>query len=170
MTGYPVTPEDLGVTPIRRLTLAAALAAAVGTGVFYSWSAMVMPAIERLPTETGVATMKELNAAAPAPYSVVALITTGLCVIAVVGVLRNPARCADRVVVIAGAAAYFVAAIVVTFTLNVPLSYSIDQLAETDHAGWVGLCRNWMWANHVRTFGCAAATALLALGALRSRR
>ena len=44
---FPITQADRGTTGPVWLTIAAAVGAAVNAGVFYSWSAMVMPAVGR---------------------------------------------------------------------------------------------------------------------------
>lgn len=162
-------PRAGGTTGPDRIALAAAIGAAINTGVFYSWSTMVMPAIGQLPPSEGIAAMHELNGAAPAPFSVVALGTAARCAAAVVSAFRQRGTTRGRGMLCVGGSLFFVAAIVVTFAINVPLSYSIDQLtaASASREEWTELRNRWAWANHLRTFGCAVSTAVLGWAARR---
>ena len=173
MTGHspsPVTRSDRRTAGSDWLAIAAAVGAAVNAGVFYSWSAMVMPAVAQLPTGEGVAAMQVLNSAAPAPFSVVAFGTAALCAVLVFRAFGARGTVRGRWM-LCGATLFFVAAIVITFAVNVPLSYSIDQLTAADASDgeWADLRTGWVWANHLRTLGCAAAAAVLASAALRPR-
>ena len=173
MTAYstsPITRSDRGTAGPLWLTIAAAVGAAVNAGVFYSWSAMVMPAVGQLPTDEGIAAMKVLNSAAPAPFSVVALGTAALCAVLVFRAFGARGTASGRWI-LCGAALFYLAAIVITFAVNVPLSYAIDQLTATEASDgeWEDLRTGWVWANHLRTLGCTAAAAMLATAALRPR-
>jgi uncharacterized membrane protein len=144
------------------LTGVAAVGAAVNAGVFFSWSAMVMPAIAELPTAEGVAAMQLLNEAAPGPFALVAFSTAALCVVVLIRALRSM-RTRRATWMFGGALLFFLAAIVITFAANVPLSSSIDQLIplDTTDQEWTGLQAGWVWANHLRRLGCLAAAVAL---------
>ena len=114
--------------------------------------------------------MKVLNSAAPAPFSVVALGTAALCAVLVFRAFAERGTARARWT-LCGAALFFIAGIVITFAVNVPLSYAIDQLPAADASDeeWADLRTGWVWANHVRTLGCAAAAVVLVTAALRPR-
>jgi uncharacterized membrane protein len=160
------TRPNPGTTGPDRLTIAATVGAAVNAGVFFSWSAMVMPAIGDLPTTEAVAAMQELNAAAPAPFTVVGFGTAALCLAVMVRAFGVLGTARGRWM-LGGATLFLLAGLVITFVVNVPLSYSIDQIALTESADaeWNDLYTSWVWANHARTLGSAAAAAALAVAA-----
>jgi uncharacterized membrane protein len=164
----PSIRSDRGSTGPDWLTIAAAVGAGVNAGMFYSWSAMVMPAVGELPTGEGISAMQELNSAAPAPFTVAAFGTAALCAVLIIRAFGVRGTVRGRWVLV-GATLFLTAAIVVTFAVNVPLSYAIDQLtpAETSNGEWGDLHTGWVWANHLRTLGCVAAAAALTVAACR---
>lgn len=145
-------------------TLATALGCGLSAGVFFAFSAFVMPALDRLAPAQSVAAMNSINKLAVTPAFMTAFIGTavacvGLGIWAVVSWGERPAA-----LVLAGAALYLVGAIVVTGAANVPMN---DTLATVDPHGadaaarWSSYVTDWTAWNHVR-----AATALAAAGLL----
>lgn len=70
-----------------------------------------------------------------------------------------------------GSVLFLVAAIMMTFVANVPISYAIDQLEPSGSEPgerWADLYTQWSWCNHVRSLGSIAAAAALAGAALRT--
>ncbi len=166
----PITLSDRSSAGPDWLAIAAAVGVAVNAGVFYSWSVMVMPAVGQLPTGEAVAAMQELNSAAPAPFALVAFGTAALCAVLAFKAFGERGTARGRWM-LCGATLFIISAIVITFAVNVPLSYSIDQLTAADASDgeWADLRNGWVWANHLRTLGCAVAAAVLASAALRQR-
>jgi uncharacterized membrane protein len=115
-------------------------------GVFFAFSAFVMPALRRLPAAQGIAAMQSINKLAVTPAFMTALFGTalacvGLAVWAVVAWGQSPAPW-----VLAGSALYLAGAIVVTIAANVPLNDALAAL-HPDGAGaagrWAGYLSRW---------------------------
>ena len=150
--------------PLEWAVLAAALGCGLSAGVFFAFSAFVMPALARLPSAQGIAAMQSINKLAVTPAFMTALFGSalacaGLAAWSVVAWGERPAPW-----LLAGGVLYLVGAIVVTIAVNVPLN---DALATTrpDGAGaadrWSGYLRRWTAWNHLRAAAALAATGLL---------
>jgi uncharacterized membrane protein len=146
------------------VTLGTALGCGLSAGVFFAFSAFVMPALGRLPSGQGIAAMQSINKLAVTPAFMTALFGSGLACagLAVWSVVAWSERPAPWL--LAGGVLYLVGAIVVTIAANVPLN---DALAATrpDGAGaadrWSGYLRRWTAWNHLRAAAALAATGLL---------
>ena len=136
---------------IQYVTLATALGCGLSAGVFFAFSAFVMPALDRLPAPQSIRAMNSINKLALTPLFMTALIGTAVaCAVlgvwAVVSWGERPAA-----LVLAGSALYLVGAIVVTKAANVPLN-----------AGrWSSYLADWMAWNHARAVTTLAASGLL---------
>lgn len=145
------------------LTLAAALGCGLNAGVFLAFSSFVMPGLDRLPPEQGVAAMQSINVTAVRPVFMTVLFGTALlCVVLVVwGAVSLGERPSPWLV--AGGAVFVLGTIVVTGAANVPLNDALESL-DPGAAGaareWAGYVHDWTLWNHVR-----AVTGLLAAGA-----
>ncbi|HEX7268855.1 MAG TPA: anthrone oxygenase family protein [Streptosporangiaceae bacterium] len=152
--------------PLEWLALGTALGCGLLAGVFFAFSAFVMPALRRLPAAQGIAAMQSINRLAVTPPLMTALFGTalacaGLAVWAVLAWGERPAPW-----VLAGSALYLAGAIMVTIAGNVPLN---DALAAVhpdgaDAAGrWAGYLSHWTAWNHLRAAASFAAAGLLAV-------
>jgi uncharacterized membrane protein len=110
------------------VTLGTALGCGLCAGVFFAFSAFVMPALGRLPSGQGIAAMQSINRLAVTPAFMTALFGSALpCAgLAVWGVVAWGERSAPWLV--AGSVLYLAGAIVVTIAANVPLN---DALAAS---------------------------------------
>ena len=174
MTGYSASaPSRAGQGSGGRtdwLTAAACVGAAVNAGVFLAFSFFVMPAVQDLPDAQGITAMQALNRIAVAPFTLVGLGTAVLCLVVMVRGFRTWTAAGGRWMVV-GAVVYLLAAIMLTFAANVPMSYTIDTLdpASADaQARWVDLSTQWVWSNHLRALGTLVAAAALATALFRS--
>ena len=151
--------------------MAASVGAAVNAGVFLAFSAFVMPAVRELPAAQGIEAMQALNRTAVAPFMLVGFGTAVLCVVVIVqGV--SMWRTARGRWMLGGAVVYVIAAIMITFAANVPISYTIDTLNPSSPdvaARWADLYTQWVWSNHLRALGSIGAAIALAIG-LRPQR
>jgi len=146
------------------VTLGTALGCGLSAGVFFAFSAFVMPALGRLPSGQGIAAMQSINKLAVTPAFMTALFGSALACagLAAWSVMAWGERPAPWL--LAGGLLYLVGAIVVTIAANVPLN---DALAATrpDGAGaadrWSGYLRRWTAWNHLRAAAALAATGLL---------
>jgi uncharacterized membrane protein len=160
-------------TATRLLVLAAALGSAVVAGVFGTFSGFVMRALGDLPPATGAAAMQAVNVTALRPPLMTALFgTAALGIAAAVAVLVDRPGALAVALVVAGAAAYLVGAIVVTVAANVPLN---EQLAHSVPGGpgtdavWASYLQVWTRWNTVRAVACTGAAAALGTAPLLGR-
>ena len=138
--------------PLEWAVLATALGCGLMAGVFFAFSAFVMPALQ------------SINKLAVTPAFMTALFGTalacvGLAVWAVVAWGQSPAPW-----VLAGSALYLAGAIVVTIAANVPLNEALAAL-HPDGAGaagpWAGYLSRWTGWKHLRAAASFAAAGLL---------
>jgi uncharacterized membrane protein len=145
-------------------TLGTALGCGLSAGVFFAFSAFVMPALGRLPSAQGIAAMQSINKLAVTPAFMTALFgtalaCTGLAAWAVVAWGQRPAPW-----VLAGSVLYLAGAIAVTIAANVPLN---DGLAAVPPDGtgapghWSSYLSHWTAWNHVRATAALTAAGLL---------
>jgi uncharacterized membrane protein len=145
-------------------TLGTVLGTGLAAGVFFAFSAFVMPALDRLPTAQSITAMQSVNklAVTPALMTVLfgtALATVALAVWAVTSWGQRPAPW-----VLAGSVLYLVGVIVVTAAANVPLNTTLAAV-HPDGAGaaahWSSFYGRWLVWNHVRAGAALGAAGLL---------
>jgi uncharacterized membrane protein len=152
---------------IQYVTLATALGCGLSAGVFFAFSAFVMPALDRLAPAQSIRAMNSINKLALTPVFMTALLGTALaCAVlgvwAVVSWGERPAA-----LVLAGCALYLIGAIVVTRAANVPLN---DALMTVNPDGadsatrWSSYLADWTAWNHARALTTLAASGLLIAG------
>jgi uncharacterized membrane protein len=125
------------------ITLAAALGSAVVGGIFYGFSAITMPGLERLPEAQGVAAMQQINVAAPRPPLLLVMGGTALASVALVAwAIATPGE-PYAWWLVAGAVLYLAGPILVTGARNVPLNDALDRV---DPAGPDAAAH---WAHHL---------------------
>ena len=153
-----------------------ATAAAVGSGVvggvLYGFSAFVMRGLDATSPGTAVATMQEINRAAPrGPLMVPLLGTALLCVLLAVRAVVDLRRDGGSTPwwVLAGCALYLTA-FVITAAYHVPRNDALallDPAADGSARAWDTYVATWTAWNHVRTALCLGAAAAF-IQALRS--
>jgi uncharacterized membrane protein len=146
-------------------TFGTALGSGVMAGVFFAFSAFVMPGLDRLPTAQSIAAMQSVNKAAITPAFMTVLFGTAvasvaLAVWAVTAWGQRPAA----PWVLAGSALYLIGAIVVTIAANVPLNNTLATV-HPEGAGaaahWSSFYGHWLVWNHVRAAASLGAAALM---------
>jgi uncharacterized membrane protein len=151
------------------VTLVTAVGCGLAAGVFFAFSAFVMPALGRLPPAQGIAAMQSINKLAVTPAFMTALFGTalaclGLAVWALVawGPHATPW-------VFAGSALYLAGAIGVTIAANVPMNDALAAV-QPDGAGaarrWGSYRQRWTAWNHIRVAASLGAAGLLAVALL----
>jgi uncharacterized membrane protein len=137
-------------------------------GVFFAFSAFVMPALRAQPSPAGIRSMQSINRTAVHPPLMIALFGTAvLCVALIAWAARSWGR-PGAGLTLAGAVTYLLADIVVTIAANVPRN---DALAKVDPDGssaataWSNFAGSWTMWNHLRAIGAIAACVLF-VGAL----
>jgi uncharacterized membrane protein len=150
------------------LAIACSVASACVGGVFFAFTAFVMPALNRLPARAGIVAMQSINVTAVrAPLMVALFGTAALCVAAIVVGIGAWSTASGPLLALAGGV-YLAGTIGVTAAGNVPLN---NRLAETDPdaadaAGrWTRFASRWTRLNSVRTVASLAAAVLFALAA-----
>jgi uncharacterized membrane protein len=144
--------------------LATALGCGLNAGVFFAFSAFVMPALKRLPPARGIAAMQSINKLAVTPAFMAALFGTAVACLGLVGWAAISSGERPAVLMIAGGALYLVGTIGVTIACNVPLNDGLATLLpqSADAAGrWEEYVTKWTAWNHVRTVAALAAAAVL---------
>lgn len=145
-------------------TAAAALASGLVAGVFFAFSAFVMPALRRVPPRAGIAAMQSINRRAVRPPLMVALLGTAvLCLVLVAAAVAEPDAW-PRGPLIGGAGLYLAGVVGVTIAFNVPRNDRLGRLApEGPDAAvrWLEYVSGWTAWNHVRTAASASGAAIL---------
>jgi uncharacterized membrane protein len=146
------------------LILITALGCGLVSGVFFAFSTFVMPALDKIAPDQGIAAMQSINRVAVTPAFMTLLFGTALlCLVAVVWAALAWDRPQARWIAPAGAV-YLLGTIAVTIAANVPRN---DALAELDPAAassaarWSTYVSEWTAFNHVRTIAALIAAGLL---------
>lgn len=158
--------------PDRWMTVAASVGSGVNAGVFFAFSAFVMPGLNELPAAQGIEAQQAFNrTAVTAPYMLALLGTAVLCVVVMVRAFMTWGTAPSRWM-LGGAVVYLIAAIMITMAVSGPINTSIDALNPSSPdagARWADLSTQWVWWNHLRALGSIGAAAALAI-ALRPSR
>lgn len=146
---------DVGLTA----TAIAAVGSGVAGGVFFAFSAFVMPALRRLPAAPGIGAMQSINRQAPTAAFMALFLGTAV-VAAGIGIHAAVHRGEPGSVWAGvGSAAYW-SAIALTGGFHVPRN---DRLAEVDATSaegpgvWETYAAEWTAGNHLRTLACVGA-------------
>ena len=146
--------------------LGTALGCGLAAGVFFAFSAFVMPALERLPPPMGISAMQSINKFAVTPAFMTALFGTALACVAlgVWAVMSWGQRSAGWV--LAGCAMYLAGTILVTIAANVPLNDSLAAVHPDEQGAgrWSSYLSSWTAWNHLRAAAAFAAAGLLTVG------
>jgi uncharacterized membrane protein len=154
------------------LTVSSALACGLMAGFFFAFSVCIMTALARLPSAQGIAAMQTINIVVINPVFLGVFFGTAVAcgVVGVRSLLALDESGAAQTA--AGSLLYVGGAILVTMLCNVPRNNALAAV-QPDSAGgdqlWADYIRTWTAWNHVRTFACLAAAALLTVAAYRSR-
>ncbi|MDF2684161.1 MAG: Protein of unknown function transrane [Brevibacillus sp.] len=144
------------------LTFVSALGTGLIAGLFFAFTAFVMTALSRLPSEQGIAAMQSINIAALNPlfgtvFMGTALTSLGLTILSFFKWGEGGAG-----YLLLGGLLYVVGSFLVTILFNVPLN---DVLATVDPNStegaeiWTRYITSWTAWNHVRTAASLAALA-----------
>lgn len=139
--------------PVLGLTVVGLLGSALVAGIFYAFSAFVLPALERMPASGGMAAMQSINITAVRPAFMSVLFGTALVCVAL-GVFAVRGWGASWAApVLGGSVLYLLGAIVLTMAFHVPLN---DALAVLDPGApgsaptWADYLRRWGLGNQAR--------------------
>ena len=148
-------------TLITAITATSAACAGVAGGVYFAFSAIVMPALRALPDGQGVPAMQRINTSAVRlPFMAVFFGGAAASVVLVIAELASDAVEPGAANRMAGAG-LALAAFGITIVRNVPLNNELARIAPdvVDAAAqWTAFDRGWSRANHVRAAASIAAT------------
>ena len=148
------------------LTLISALGCGLIAGVFFAFSAFVMPALARIPPAQGIAAMQSINVAAlRRPFMAAFFGTAASCAFLVVGSLFWRQEHLDSFLFI-GSVIYLVGTLLVTALFNVPRNEKLaDVRSDSAEAAkiWSRYAAEWTAWNHLRAFASLLAAALLTI-------
>ncbi|HSA48888.1 MAG TPA: anthrone oxygenase family protein [Yinghuangia sp.] len=149
------------------LTMATALGCIVIGGVFFGFSALVMPALRQAPAKDAVGVMQAVNTSA-LTFPFLPVFLGSALASAALGVWAVVDWDADHsALLVAGAATYLVGSFVLTVAYHVPRNEALDKVtagtADADRL-WAVHVVEWTRMNHVRGLAAVAAGALLIAG------
>lgn len=148
-------------TFVVALTATSTVCAGVAGGVYFAFSAIVMPALRALPAGQGVSAMQRINTSAVRlPFMAVFFGGAAAAAALAIAELTSDVAAPGTAHRIAGAA-LALAAFGITIVRNVPLNRELARIAPgaVDAAArWAGFDRKWSPANHVRAAASIAAT------------
>ena len=148
------------------LTLFSALGCGLIAGVFFAFSAFVMPALARVPPAQGIAAMRSINVAALRwPFMAAFFGTAASCALLAVGSLFWRQDHFDSYLFIGGVI-YLVGTVLVTVLFNVPRNEKLIDVRSDSVEGtelWSRYVAEWTAWNHVRALASLLAAALLTI-------
>jgi uncharacterized membrane protein len=154
------------------VTVLTAIGCGLNGGIFFAFSAFVMPGLDRLEPVQGNEAMQAINVAAVTPPFMASLFGTALgCIaLAISSLLWWPGP--GNGWIIGGCLLYLAGTIGVTIVFNVPrnnrLAASPPDTAEGT-TGWDGYVSSWTRWNSVRAIAGATAAAALTVGLVIGR-
>ena len=155
---------------MQTVAVAGAVGAVLVGGVFFAFSAFVMPALRRLPAAHGIGAMQSINrTAVTAPLMLALFGTAVLSGIAIVWAIRSWGH-VSAPWLLAGGLAYL-AAVVITAAGNVPLNDSLaglDPASAGAPAQWASFVSHWTAWNHLRGAVAVAGGLAFILGLIRA--
>src|SRR5699024_689926 len=147
---------------IPYFTLLTALGSGLVSGLFFAFSSFIMKALDRLPVDHGIATMKSINKTVlNYSFFVVFMGTTLTTVLLMIYSLFNWDQ-RNAIFVLVGGVCYLLGSFLVTAVYNVPLNKALEKVDienEKRVTFWKRYMVKWTAWNHVRT-----ATSFLASG------
>jgi len=156
--------------PLLLLVIGTALASGLVSGVLLAFSAFIMQAFRRLPSEQGIAAMQSVNITVVRPLFMTVLFGTaaasaGISVWAIAD-WRPP----TSVYLLIGAAIYLIGVILMTGLYHVPRNNKLAALdpnsSDAANYYWVTYVREWTRWNHVRTVAALSTSAVLIIAIL----
>jgi uncharacterized membrane protein len=144
-------------------TFVAAISSGLVAGIFYAFSSFVMPALARVPVESGINAMNMINVTVITPSFMLIFIGTGLLCFGLMIGGYFYWRGFDSALLIISSLIYLVGCIGVTMTFNVPLNDTLAVvLPGTQEAAghWLRFLNEWVMWNHVRG-GAALVSAIM---------
>jgi uncharacterized membrane protein len=146
--------------------VAATMATGLMAGLFYAYACSVMLGLGRTADQTFVEAMQRINVAILNGWFAV-IFGGALVLTALAGVLHSAADWRSALPWIVAAFVLYVAALAITFAVNVPLNNQLDAAGEAARIAEIATVRaqfeaRWVRWNVARTVACTAAFGCLA--------
>jgi uncharacterized membrane protein len=155
---------------VLTLTVVGLLGAALVAGVFFAFSAFVMPALERMPAAEGMAAMQSINITAVRAAFMTAMFGTALvCVVLLVCAVRGWGQ-PHALPMLLGSVLYLVGVVGLTMFLHVPLNdglAAVDPNAASSLPVWAEYLSRWGAGNQARWVAPLAGSACYAIALIR---
>jgi uncharacterized membrane protein len=146
--------------------LGTALGCGLIAGVFFAFSAFVMPALSRLPAPQGIAAMQAINVAAPTRWFLSAFLGTSIACLLVAALSLLARTVPGAWLRVSASALYLVGTLGVTIACNIPRNDALAPLAPESAEAlqlWLRYLPEWTAWNHVRGATAFAAALLFLL-------
>jgi uncharacterized membrane protein len=154
---------------MQTVVTAGAVGAGVIGGVFFTFTAFVLPALRKLPANQGISAMQSINKLAVTPPLMLVLFGTAiLSVITASWAVRHWGQPVAPWLLAGGLA--YLAAIVITIVGNIPLNNSLavlDPHAAGAPAQWASFVTSWTVWNTLRGLAAIAGTAVFIVALAR---
>ncbi|MBB5957818.1 putative membrane protein [Saccharothrix tamanrassetensis] len=137
------------------LTIVAAVGCGLMAGVFFAFSAMVMPGLRRAAPAEGIAAMRAINIAVVNPAFLTLFLGTAVVSVA--------AAFGGTTAGWIGAALYVLGGIVLTAAYHIPRNNALERRGTPEY--WARYVREWVPGNHVRALACVGAAVAFTLAA-----
>lgn len=151
------------------LVFAAAIGCGLVAGIFFAFSAFVMAALGRLPSDHGIAAMNAINVTVINPIFFLAFFgTAALCLAASAGTALRWTASGGTLALLASII-YLVGCMGVTMVRNVPLNNALAAVPlSTPEAAalWTRYLSDWTFWNTVRTAAAALSAVLFTMALL----
>ena len=148
------------------IILISALGAGMNAGLFFIFSNTIMSSLDKLPSESGIAAMQNINRIIQNPVFFAIFMGTALLSL-VLAICLIWYWGPGSIYVLLGALIYLVGCFIVTIAFNVPRNNALDAAsADTNEAAelWAKYLVEWTAWNHVRTVACVISTVFFILG------
>jgi uncharacterized membrane protein len=148
------------------LTLCAAVGSGIVAGIWFAFSNFVMAALERLPADAGSAAMRAINETVLNPGFFLLFLGTGAASLALAALAVIRWEQPGSGLTALGSLLYLAGSIGVTRFRNVPLNEALAAAEPgSAEAGerWAQFLERWVFWNHVRCAGTAAAALAFSL-------
>jgi len=142
------------------LTVLAAIGCGIVGGVFFAFSAFIMPAFARLTPANGIAAMQSINITVLTPAFLSVFMGSAVMAVIAAGASLMDFGGNEGVLRITGALLYVIGVIFVTGALNVPHNNQLKEVEpenRQDHDVWDRYLREWTTWNTVRTIASIVA-------------
>lgn len=143
-----------------------AIGSGLMAGVFFAFSAAVMPGLKRLSSSAGVAAMQAINRAILNPVFLAVFVGTAIVSAAIAVSTLWTWDDGGAVLRLAGGLAYLIGAFALTAAYHVPRNDALDRLDSGDPASaakWATYLGDWVPWNHVRAVASAASLVMFVI-------